>query len=47
MTPHDNHGSVVTQHPTRETSLGWIKRKLWLLPWMSARASIKMGEDLR
>ena len=36
MMPQENNGSVVTQHPTRETSLGWIKRRLWLLPWMSS-----------
>ena len=43
MMPQGNNGSAVTQHPTSETSLGWIKRKLWLLPWMSARASTKNG----
>ena len=38
MTPQENNGSTVTQWPTSETSLGLIKRKLWLLPWMSAGA---------
>ena len=39
MTPQENNGSAVTQWPTSKTSLGWIKRKLWLLLWTSARAS--------
>ena len=43
MMPPENNGSVVTQWPTSETSLGWIKRKLQLLPWTSARASTKDG----
>ena len=43
MMPQDNNGSAVTQHPTSKTSLGWIKRKLWLLPWMSVGASTKDG----
>ena len=41
MMPQENNSSVITQHPTSKTSLGWIKRKLWLLPWMSAGASTK------
>ena len=43
MTPQENNGSAVTQHPTSKTSLGWIKRKLWLLLWTSAGASTKDG----
>ena len=43
MTPQEFNGSTVIQQPTSRTSLGWIKRKLWLLPWTSARASTKDG----
>ena len=39
MMPHKCSGSVVTQCPASQTSLGWINRKLWLLPWTSATAS--------
>ena len=42
-TPQENNGTAVTQHPTSKTSLGWIKRKLWLLPWMTAVASTENG----
>ena len=43
MTPQKNNGSADTQWPTSETSLGWIKRKLWLLPWMSTGTSTEDG----
>ena len=43
MMPQENNGSVDTQQPTSKTSLGWIKRKLWLLPWISAGASTDDG----
>ena len=43
MTPLENIGSAVTPCPVRKTSLGWIKGKLWLLPWMSTRASTEDG----
>ena len=43
MTPQENNGRVVTQCPTSKTSLGWIKRKLQLLLWMSTRASTENG----
>ena len=43
MMPQKNNGSAVTQCPTSKTSLGWIKRKLQLLPWMSARVSTDNG----
>ena len=43
MMLQENNGSVDTQWPTSETSLGWIKRKLWLLPWRSATAPTKDG----
>ena len=43
MMPQENIGSVVTQHPARKTSLGWINGNLWLLPWMSTRASTEDG----
>ena len=43
MMAQENNGSVDTQWPTSETSLEWIKRKLWLLPWTSARASTEDG----
>ena len=39
----ENNGSAVTPQPTSKTSLGLIKRKLWLPPWMSARASTEDG----
>ena len=37
--PQEDDGLVITQHQARESSLGWINGKLWLLPWTSARAS--------
>ena len=43
MMPQENNGSVVTQWPTSKTSLGWIKKKLRLLPWTSAGASTEDG----
>ena len=43
MIPQESNGSVVTQHPASKTSLGYINRKLWLLPWTSARASTEDG----
>ena len=43
MMPQENNGSAVTQQPTNETSLGWIKRKLWFLLWMSAGVSTEDG----
>ena len=43
MMPQESSGSVVTQCPASKTSLGWINRKLWLLLWMSARASTEDG----
>ena len=38
-TPWEDSDLVITQHQARKTSLGWINRKLWLLPWMSTRTS--------
>ena len=35
----ENNGKAVTWWPTSKDSLGWKNRKLWLLPWMSTRAS--------
>ena len=43
MKPQENNDSAVTQQPTSETSLGWIKRMLWLLLWTSAGASTENG----
>ena len=43
MMPQENIGSAVTQHPASKTSLGWINRKLWLLPWTSTTASTEDG----
>ena len=40
-------GLVITQCQARKTSLGWINRMLWLLPWMSARASTEDGWRLQ
>ena len=37
--PQKDSGLVITQHQARNTSLGWINRKLWLLLWTSTRAS--------
>ena len=37
--PQEDNGLVITQHQPRKTSLGWINGKLWLLHWISARAS--------
>ena len=45
--PWEDSGLAITQHQTRKTSLGWINGKLWLLPWMSARASTKDGWRLQ
>ena len=39
ITPWQHGGLAVTQHPVRKTSLGFINGKLWLPPWMTARAS--------
>ena len=39
MMPQESSGSVVTQCPASQTSLGWINGKLQLLLWMSAGAS--------
>ena len=36
-------GLATTQHQTSKTSLGWINGKLWILPWMSTRASTEDG----
>ena len=41
--PQEDNGLVITQHQGRKTSLGWINRKLWLLPWMSTGASTEDG----
>ena len=38
-TPWVHSGLAITQHQSSQTSLGWINGKLWLLPWMSTRAS--------
>ena len=46
MMPQES-GSAVTWCPASKTSLGWINGKLWLLPWMSARASTEDGWRLR
>ena len=43
MMPQESSGQVVTLCPGSKTSLGWINRKLWLLPWMSIRASTEDG----
>ena len=43
MMPQENIGSAVTQHPASETSLGWINRKVQLLPWTSTGASTEDG----
>ena len=37
--PQENNGKAVTQQPTTKASLGWKKRKLWLLSWTSTGAS--------
>ena len=43
MTPQESSGRAVTQCPASKTSLWWINRKLWLLPWTSAGASTEDG----
>ena len=42
-TPQEDNGLTITQHQPRKTPLGWINGKLWLLPWMSARAATEDG----
>ena len=44
MTPQESSCSAVAKCPASKTSLGWINRKLWLLPWTSARASTEDGQ---
>ena len=46
-TPWVDSGLGITQHKARKTSLGWINGKLWLLPWVSARASTEDGWRLQ
>ena len=41
--PQEDNGLAITQHQASKTSLGWINGKLWLLWWMSARASTEDG----
>ena len=41
--PQEDNGLVITQLQARKSSLGWINRKLWLLPWTSARVSTEDG----
>ena len=41
--PQEDDGLAITQCQVRKTSLGWINRKLWLLLWMSTRASTEDG----
>ena len=43
MTSQENNGKAVTHQPTRKASLGWINRKLQLLPWTSTGASTEEG----
>ena len=47
MMPQENSCWAATQHPASKISLGWINGKLWLLPWMSARASTEDGWRLQ
>ena len=47
MMPQESSGWVVTQCSASKTSLGWINGKLWLLPWMSTRASTDDGWRLQ
>ena len=42
-TPQEDDGLAIFQCRARKTSLGWINRKLQLLPWTSARASTEDG----
>ena len=41
--PQENNSKAVTWQPTSKASLGWISRKLWLLPWMSTEAFTEDG----
>ena len=41
--PQEDDGLAITLHQARKTSLGWVNGKLWLLLWMSTRASIEDG----
>ena len=43
MMLQESIGSTVTQCPGSKTSLRWINANLWLLPWMSTRASTEDG----
>ena len=46
-TPWEDSGLAITKHQARKTSLGWINGKLWLLLWMSIRASTEDGWRLQ
>ena len=45
--PWEDSGLVITQHQDSKTSLGWINRKLQLLPWISTGASTEDGWRLQ
>ena len=46
-TPWVDSHLAITQGKARKTSLGWINRKLWLLPWTSATVSTEDGWRLQ
>ena len=41
--PQEDDGLAITLHQGRKTFLGWINKKLQLLPWTSTRASTEDG----
>ena len=41
--PQEKSGKAVTRWSTSKASLGWKNKKLWLIPWISTRASIEDG----
>ena len=45
--PWVDSGLAIIQHQASKTSLGWINGKLWLLPWMSTKASTDDGWRLQ
>ena len=47
ITPWVDSGLASTQCQSSQTPLGWINGKLWLLSWMSTRASTEDGWRLQ
>ena len=47
ITPWVDSSLAITQCQASKTSLGWINERLWLLSWMSTRASTEDGWRLQ